>query len=58
MLNGKLDKTKYYALQTQSQERHSRHVHSLIWIFSAPNNQHEEAYTEFAENKRFPVTRS
>ena len=44
ILDGPLGKTKYYAIRIDSP-----HVHSFIWIFSAPNIENEAAYIEFTE---------
>ena len=49
ILDGRLGKTKYYAILIEFQERGSPHVHSFIWIFNAPNIQNETAYIKFIE---------
>ena len=36
LLDGSLDKTKYYALRVEFQERGSPRVHAFIWILNAP----------------------
>ena len=46
-LDGPLGKTKYYTIHTEFQESGSPHVHSLIWIFNAPNTQSETVYSAF-----------
>ena len=46
-----LRNTKYYAFDSDFQERGSTYVHSLFWIFNAPNIHHETAYIGFIENK-------
>ena len=49
ILDGPLQKTKYYAICVEFQEKFSTHVHSFIWIFSALNIENEAAYIEFLE---------
>ena len=49
MLDDTLGKTKYHDVHIEFQERGSPHVHSLIWIFNAPNIQNKAAYIEFIE---------
>ena len=44
-----MGKIKSYAIHIEFQERGSPHVHSFIWIFSAPNIQNETAYIKFTE---------
>ena len=36
VLDGPLDKTKYYTLRIQFQERGSPRVHAFVWILDAP----------------------
>ena len=36
VLNGALDKTRYYAIRVEFQVRSSSHIHSFIWILNAP----------------------
>ena len=35
VLNGPLDKPRYYAVRVEFQVRGSRNTHSFIWIFNA-----------------------
>ena len=49
MLDGPLGKTKCYATHIEFHESGSPLVHSFIWIFNAPNIEHEAAYIEFIE---------
>ena len=49
ILDGSLGRAKYYAIRIEFQERGSPHVHSFIWIFSAPNIQNKAAYVDFIE---------
>ena len=47
ILDGPLGKMKYYAVHIEFQERGSPHIHSFIWILSAPNVEKKTAYIEF-----------
>ena len=47
VLDGPLDKTKYYALYIELQERVSPHVHVLVWILDAPKIEDETGYRDF-----------
>ena len=49
ILDGPLQKTKFYAIRIEFQEMGSPHVHSFIWISNATNIQNETAYIEFIE---------
>ena len=49
ILDGPLEKTRYYAIRIEFQERDSPHVHSFIWIFNALNIENEAAYIDFIE---------
>ena len=49
---------KYYAMHIEFQDRGSRHVRSLTWIFNTPNIQNEAAYIDFiAKNNNCTVIR-
>ena len=50
ILDGPLDKTKYYALRIEFQERGRRHVHVFIWILDASKIENEPAYLAFIKN--------
>ena len=49
IIDGPLDKGKYYPIRIEFQERGSPHVHSFIWILNPPNIQDEAAYISFIE---------
>lgn len=36
IVNGPLEKTKYYAIRVEFQVRGSPHIHSFLWIANAP----------------------
>ena len=46
---GRLDKTRYYALQIAFQERSNPHIHSFVWILNAPATERENSYIDFLE---------
>ena len=48
IIDGPLDKGKYYPIRIEFQERGSPHVYSFIWILNAPNIQNEAAYIKFS----------
>ena len=50
VLNGPLDKTKYYALRIEFQGKGSPYIHSYILIFNAQNIQDEPVNIAFIEN--------
>ena len=50
ILDGRLGKTKYYALRIEFQERGSLHVHAFVWILDAPKIENKFAYLDFVEN--------
>ena len=43
------EKTKYYAIPIEFQERSSPHVHSFTWIFNTPNIEKKAANLEIIE---------
>ena len=51
VLNGPLDKTKYYANHVKFQVRGSPHIHSFIWILNAPklNIDSKEEYIQWVD---------
>ena len=49
ILGGPLEKTKYYAIRIEFQEKVSPHIHSFIWIFDAPNIENVAAYIALIE---------
>ena len=49
VLDGPLDKTKYYTLHIEFQERGSPHVHAFFWILDAPRMSDGTEYKSFAE---------
>ena len=49
ILDGTLEKTKYYAIRIVFQERDRPYAHSFVWIFNAPNVETEAAYTGFVK---------
>ena len=46
--DGPLGKVKYYAIQLEFQFRGSPHIHSFLWVFSAPTIA-EDAINEYIE---------
>ena len=54
ILDGRLGKTKYYALRIEFQERGSLHVHAFVWILDAPKIENKFAYLDFVENSIMP----
>ena len=52
VLNGPLDKTKYYANHVKFQVRGSPHIHSFIWILNAPklNIDSKEEYIQWVDS--------
>ena len=46
------EKTKYYAIRIEFQERDSPHAHSFIWNFDAPNIVNEAGYNELVKTSQ------
>ena len=49
VLDGPLEKTKFYVICIEFQERDSPHVHSFMWTFNGPNIENEVADIAFIE---------
>ena len=42
-----MEKTKYYAIRIEFQEKGSTHIHSFILIYDSPNFENEAPFIEF-----------
>ena len=51
IIDGPLDKSKYYAIQVEFQTRGSSHIYSFIWVINAPklSSENIDEYTDWVD---------
>ena len=52
ILDGPLEKAKYYVIRMEFQESSSSHIQLFIWIFNARNIANEATHIEFIEKTK------